>query len=55
MEPEADNFHPAATDDDGTCYFNPCIDTCPADVNEDGLVGVLDVLFVLSYYDSFCP
>lgn len=55
MEPEADNYHPAATDDDGTCYFNPCIDTCPADVNEDGLVGVLDVLFVLSYYDSFCP
>lgn len=55
MEPEADNFHPAATDDDGTCYFNPCDDSCPADVNEDGIIGVQDVLMVLSLYDSACP
>lgn len=55
MQADADNFHPAATDDDGTCYFNPCDDSCPADVNEDGLIGVQDVLTVLSQFDSACP
>jgi len=54
MDEEACNFSPEATNDDGSCeYPEPGFDcdgndTCPVDVNDNGIVDVGDVLLVLS-------
>jgi hypothetical protein len=48
----ADNYNPAATIDDGSCVG--CEDTCPADFNDDGIVGVSDLLFFIGQYGTTC-
>ena len=40
--------------DDGSCQFT-AESTCPQDLDGDGLVGVSDVLELLTYFGSFCP
>ena len=49
----ADNFDPAAFFDDGSCAFSPAED-CQPDLNDDGLIGVADVLELLTYFGLFC-
>ena len=51
-DPLASNHHPAATEDDGTCTFGN--GSCPADVDGDSVVGVADILNVLSSFGSVC-
>jgi len=51
---EADNFNGAAQWDDGSCVFAPAPSDCP-DNNGDGLVGVNDVLILLSAFGDECP
>ncbi len=46
------NFNPVATMDDGTCAFGS--GPCAEDVNGDGLVGVSDILMVLSSFGQTC-
>jgi hypothetical protein len=48
---EANNYNPAATRDDGSCDFT---DTCPADLNDDNLVGVADLLVFIATFGSIC-
>jgi len=54
MDVEACNFSPEATNDDGSCEYPELgfdcdgNDTCPVDVNDNGIVDVGDVLLVLS-------
>lgn len=48
----ASNFNPQAETDDGSCLFN---ETCPADLDLDGIVGVSDVILILSEYGNVCP
>ena len=64
------NHHPLATVDDGTCFhssilcgpgtvldaFGQCVPlaTCAGDVNADGLIGVADILLVLSVFGNAC-
>ena len=45
--PEADNYNPNATDDDGSCTFAP---DCPGDFDGNGFVGVNDVLIALGAF-----
>jgi hypothetical protein len=48
------NYDPAAIVDDGSCTFdieNPC----QADFNNDGVVGVTDLLVFISLYGTACP
>jgi hypothetical protein len=52
--PQATNFNPSASTDDGSCLFD-LANPCPADLNEDGLVGVTDLLAFISLYGSVCP
>jgi hypothetical protein len=39
--------------DDGSCAFD-LTSSCPADVDGDGLVGVNDVLLILSGFGQTC-
>ena len=69
--PVADNFNPAAMEDDGSCTYQvfcgpgtvwsvadqQCLVveiSCPPDVDGDGVIGVSDILQVLSYYGESC-
>lgn len=49
---DASNYSGSATMDDGSCTFGPA--SCPEDVNFDGLVGVSDVLLLLSAFGQSC-
>ncbi len=51
--PQADNYNPSAFFDDGTCTFGSD-DACPMDLDGDGIVGISDVLQLLTYFGSFC-
>jgi len=48
----ATNFNPDADVDDGSCVFISCI--CPADLNQDGVIGVSDLLIFIGEYGSEC-
>lgn len=50
----ATNYASGATMDNGSCAFD-LSSACPADVDEDGLIGVNDVLLVLSGFGQTCP
>lgn len=52
--PGADNFNAAAQWDDGSCSFSAGPLDCP-DVDSDGMVGVTDVLLLLSSFGDACP
>ena len=47
--PSAPNYNPEATSDDGTCEF-----TCAGDINQDGLVQLIDLLDLLLVYGNAC-
>jgi hypothetical protein len=51
--PDADNFSSSATMDNGMCTFALSSD-CPADVDQDSLIGVTDILLVLSGFGQNC-
>jgi hypothetical protein len=51
-DPLASNHHPAATEDDGSCTYGN--GSCPADVDGDSVVGVADILEVLSSFGTAC-
>ncbi|MGB0150387.1 MAG: hypothetical protein ACPF87_05805 [Flavobacteriales bacterium] len=48
--PNATNFDPEATIDDHSCTF-----TCPADINNTGLVDTSDLLAFLVFFGTECP
>jgi hypothetical protein len=49
--PTADNYNALATNDDGTCLFGGI---CPGDFNNDGIIGIMDILHLLGIYDTTC-
>jgi|GEM_PF-384301 hypothetical protein len=51
---DAENYSAIAIFDDGSCQFNS-ESSCPQDLDGDGIVGVADVLELLTYFGSFCP
>ena len=51
---EALNYDAAAVYDDGSCTDFQIPDPCPEDVNEDGVIGILDVLEIFSSYGQVC-
>jgi len=51
--PEAVNYDPLAIRDDGTCDF-PNNQSCPLDFNDDGLVGIADLLIFIEGYGLLC-
>jgi hypothetical protein len=50
---QAENYDPAALIDDGSCII-VANSSCPADVNNDGVVGVGDLLEVLNAFGTTC-
>lgn len=52
--PAATNFMSGAQWDDGSCVFPNGVSDCP-DINSDGVVGVSDVLLLLSAFGNACP
>lgn len=54
MYPQAVNYNPTATVDDLSCEFI-CNDACPGDFDDNGLVGVSDLLLFIALYGSTCP
>jgi len=53
-DPTAVNYSPLATDDDGSCQYGEVSD-CPMDLSGDGVVGIADILQILSSYGLDCP
>ena len=51
--PSATNFVPSATSDDGSCAFVLAA-PCPGDLDEDGTVGIGDLLVLLANIGSIC-
>jgi hypothetical protein len=51
---DATNFDAAANWDDGTCLFGDCVDDCPEDINQDGIVTTADLLQFLSAFGQEC-
>lgn len=49
--PAATNFDASATNDDGSCSFDP---SCLGDLNDDNIVGATDLLFLLSAFGIPC-
>ena len=49
-DPEACNFDPAASTDDGTCDYACPNPSCPGDVDGDGVHGATDILVILSQF-----
>ncbi len=49
--PEAGNYDPAATCDNGSCVFS---NGCRADLDDDGVIGMGDLLEYLSLFGSSC-
>lgn len=52
---EANNYNPAATIDDSSCIFPVCSNSCPGDLDEDGIVSVSDLIAFIALYGSPCP
>jgi hypothetical protein len=49
--PDAGNYDPAATCDNGSCVFT---NECRADLDDDGLIGMGDLLEYLALFGSSC-
>ncbi|WP_306641918.1 lamin tail domain-containing protein [Sanyastnella coralliicola] len=49
--PTADNYDATATVDDGSCVFT---NSCPEDLNQDGIVNAADLLQFLGAFGSAC-
>ena len=54
--PEATNYNPSATVDDLSCLFecDPAANSCPSDLNYDGVVNATDLSVFLSDFSTFC-
>lgn len=52
--PDAPNYEPMATLDNGTCEWVP-VNNCPQDLNGDGQIGTSDLLELLANFGVFCP
>jgi subtilisin-like proprotein convertase family protein len=50
---QADNYDPTATIDDNSCIFN-LQSSCPEDLNQDGVIGVADLIQLLGVFGSNC-
>jgi subtilisin-like proprotein convertase family protein len=48
---DAFNFNPIAQQDDGSCIYD---NQCAADVNQDGVVGVADIIGIMTYFGNTC-
>ena len=48
----AENYHPDATHDDGSCIFTE--ESCPADLDDDGVVATGDLLLFLAEFSATC-
>ncbi|MFZ4786046.1 MAG: hypothetical protein ACOYLH_11250 [Flavobacteriales bacterium] len=51
-DPTAINYTPMAQVDDGTCYFDF---PCQGDINNDGIIGVGDLVVFLAFFGLNCP
>jgi hypothetical protein len=49
----ATNYDSSATSDDGSCLFTTS-SSCPEDINNDGFVGVSDLLQFIAAYGNSC-
>jgi hypothetical protein len=49
--PSADNYDAGATEDDGSCIFT---NSCPEDLNGDGVINATDLLQFLGAFGSNC-
>lgn len=57
MDAAADNYHPIFNEDDGSCLYGGgggSGNACPADVNNDALIGVADLLILLGEFGLTC-
>jgi predicted extracellular nuclease len=52
--PDAENFTNGASVDDGTCTFGATANSCPSDINGDGVVSTGDLLLFLSAFGEIC-
>lgn len=50
IDPEACNYNPNATVDDGSCEYTSCGGSCLGDLNEDGSITVSDLLMILAEF-----
>ena len=50
--PSAVNFDSSAFFEDGTCVFETA--NCAQDINEDGLIGIADILDLLTLFGTIC-
>lgn len=54
-DPEALNYHPAFSFEDGTCLYDSDIGpSCPMDGDSDGVIGVGDLLVLLTMFGTNC-
>lgn len=51
----ATNYNPDALIDDGSCIIEGGSSSCPADLDENGIVGVSDLVIFLGAYGNVCP
>ena len=52
MYEDAENYHPEATQDDGSCVFSAS--SCPSDLDQDGTVATTDLLLFLADFGANC-
>lgn len=50
---DAENYDAGANDDDGSCTFS-LMNTCPTDLNGDGITAAGDILEMLAFYGQPC-
>jgi hypothetical protein len=48
------NYAETANDDDGSCTFGNATGGCASDINLDGIVGVSDLLLLLTEFGQEC-
>lgn len=51
-DPAAFNYNPIAVQDDGSCFYD---NQCAGDINQDGIIGVADILGIMTYFGGNCP
>ncbi|WP_306642690.1 hypothetical protein [Sanyastnella coralliicola] len=49
----AANYDPTATEDDGTCFFD-FSETCPADLDNNNVVAISDLLILIGFIGTTC-
>lgn len=52
--PDASNFSPAATSDNGSCLFDTA-ELCVGDLDYDGSIATNDLLIVIGLFGTACP